>query len=182
MNRCYFLRARFFSGCIWSFLEILQFGPLEWCLSISRCSSTSFILLQKYNPLHGVVTLKNLAKCFKRPIPKTKLIQAEYKVNLSIPMKDSLLCNVLTIGIGRISLSLLEFTKSFSCWTCLFLLTVGLHSEKTIVLDHKTMVCLSYFQLQLVFFAWFAGLGFERTCVHCSGDENLWICYTLSLT
>lgn len=88
------------------------------CFSLSRYRSTSFALLQICHPLHGIVPLQHLATCFKRAMPETKLPQVEYLVNLSVPMEGSLMCNVLTISVGRISLSFSESTRSYSCGIC----------------------------------------------------------------
>lgn len=76
-------------------------------------------------------------------MPETKLLQVEYLVNLSVPMEGYLICNVLTVIVGLISMSLSESTRSYSCAPVrhdeMYLLCLDLYFEGTIVSDHKAM-------------------------------------------
>lgn len=139
----FLLRARFSLILLISSRKASLRSARMMCFSVSRYRSTSFALLQKCHPLHGSVPLQHLATCFKRAMPETKLLQVEYLVNLSVPMEGYLICNVLTVIVGLISMSLSESTRSYSCAPVrrdeMYLLCLDLYFEGTIVSDHKAM-------------------------------------------
>lgn len=87
-----------------------------------------------------------LAICFKRQMPKIKLLQIEILVNLSVPS--------FTVSVGRMSLPLSGHYDAYSCATCLSIFDVSLVAWCLLWRSHrfgaKNNLQFPYFQLQLV--------------------------------
>lgn len=130
------------TSCIDAILCMMLFhANMEW-------DDNEFISTQELKKKKGSRANRHLylAICFKRQMPKIKLLQIEILVNLSVPS--------FTVSVGRMSLPLSGHYDAYSCaivcqyW--MFLLWHGVYSEGAIVLEQKTISSFPYFQLQLV--------------------------------
>lgn len=99
-----------------------------------------------------------LAICFKRQMPKIKLLQIEILVNLSVPS--------FTVSVGRMSLPLSGHYDAYSCATCLSILDVSLVAWCLLWRSHrigaKNNLQFSIFSIAIGLVAWSTGLCSKR--------------------